>query len=800
MNYVRGLALLWSFWLMTIGQAEEAPTLHFRPAEGTVLARGITAARESRPLARLLKIYVLNDDGEISEDTPQIIGDYKSMEGTIRFTPRFGFDPGIRYRANLEVEGFSISPLDFGIAKQRYEPSTTVTAIYPGGDVLPENQLRFYLHFSAPMSRGFAARHVKLFADNGKVVDLPFLELDQELWDPDFQRLTLFFDPGRVKRGLKPHEESGPVLIAGERYTLVVEDTFEDSKGMPLATSFRKTFQAGAVDYTQPDESLWKVTAPPTGTKTPLRVTFEAPLDHGMLQRMIEVIDSSGNRIDGTIAVGQQEAEWTITPTEAWQSGKFSLRIDRLLEDSCGNSLERQFEIARVERTLNKPTQRYSRIDFQIGTSFSESSHHNSSNWSNWGEWRGPQHSGVSSEGNLPVSWSPSELLVWQAETAGPGASTPIVWEDRIFITAQTGRDAKIRRPGVVLSREDDELELCIQCFRRSDGTLLWQHRLKPNGSLTPTHSLHNQCTPSCVTDGQRVIAWFATGQLHCYDMEGNEQWSRNLASDYGAFDLLWAHASSPALFSDLVYLLCDHDPQANLIALRADSGKEVWKVNRGSGLRSYSTPVVYQRKGEVPQIIVNSNPGIDGYDALTGRQLWDFAEFCKVPVPVPVVVDGTLYAGRGYTNGPLIALPLPLRDKLPRPTIHLTKGDASWRLASRAPYVSSPLIYNGRIYLASENGQVRCLDQSSGEILWSRKLGTTFWSSPVAGDGKIYLLDEAGEMIVLADTSELTVLARNRLFMPEGERMLGSPSISHGCLFFRSESKLFCVGIRSDH
>jgi outer membrane protein assembly factor BamB len=784
-----GLAFF-SLWLSaTAGFAE--PALEFRPSEGVVVATGLPEAGETEAAQDLLKVHVLNEEGSVAQDAPQVAGNYQRSGDELRFKPLFGVEPGIRYRAQLHLEGQSVAPLDFGIARQQRDPSTSVTHIYPSGDVLPENQLRFYLHFSAPMSQKFAAKHVKLYTKNGTQAVRPFLELDEELWSPDGQRLTLFFDPGRVKRGLTPHEDEGPVLVAGETYTLVVEAAFEDAHGLPLAAEFRKTFEAAPVDYSQPDPSLWKVAAPREGTNSAVRVQFAAPLDHGMLQRMIEVVGPDGIEVPGKIEVSDHETVWAFTPTQAWQKGSHQLRIDRLLEDSCGNSIARHFEMARAEGTLPVPEQRFTELEFQIGGADPAISMHN------WGEWRGPQRSGISDETNLPVAWSPSELLVWQADTAGPGASTPVVWDDRVFITAQTGRDAKVSRPGVVLSRADDELEFYVQCFSRSDGKLLWEHRIKPEGTLTPTHSLHNQCTPSCVTDGQRVIAWFATGQLFCYNMDGTERWARNLSNDYGEFDMLWAHASSPTLFDGNVYVLCDHNPQANLIALQADNGTEVWKATRGKGLRSYSTPFIYQHGDQPPQIIVNSNPGIDSYDARSGRRLWTYEEFCKVPVPVPVVIDGTLITSRGYTNGPLMALPLPKLNP-DSEIVQLTEKETSWRMPSRAPYVSSPLVYKGRVYLSSEDGQVRCLDQATGEMLWSRKLGTTFWSSPVAGDGKVYLLDEAGEMIVLADGPDLHILARNRVPVPDGERMLGSPSISHGCLFYRSESRLFCVGTRT--
>jgi outer membrane protein assembly factor BamB len=778
---LHSLLLAWTLFFACAANAQaEEPTLRFLETDAVVEAAGLPAGVSERE--GILTVHVVPKGGR-SADLPAVAGSSEGTATTVRFKPRFGFEPGIRYRAELHLPRVAIPPLEFEIPKEKREPTTVVERVFPSADTLPENHLRFYVHFSAPMSRGFTRDYVRLLDADGVLVDRAFLALNEELWDPEGKRLTLFFDPGRVKRGLRPREEDGPVLEAGKSYMLEVPAGFEDANGEPLRVAYRKAFRAGPVDYSQPAPEKWTLERPDKATREPLSVKFESPLDHGMLQQSIEVIGPGKTAIEGSVTVSEHETRWTFAPDSPWDEGPYRLRIDRLLEDGCGNSIERQFEIARAERRIPAPQQRNSIIDFEIGATPATTT--------NWPGWRGPNRNGISLERNLPVSWSPSEKLVWRAETAGPGASTPVVWGDRIFITAQTGRDAKIKRPGVVLSRADKELRLCVQCFNRTTGKLLWEKRFKPEGTLTPTHTLHNQCTPSCVTNGKHVVAWFATGQLFCFTMDGELTWQKNLASEYGDFDLLWAHASSPALFEENVYLLCDHNPQANLVALELESGDEIWTATRGDGLRSYSTPLIVENESGA-QLIVNSNPGISSYDALTGKRLWNYDEFCKVPVPVPVVVDGVLYTSRGYSSGPFMALPLPV---ISGSHSTLTEKNTTWRMPSRAPYVSSPLVYNDRIYLSSEKGQVFCLARESGEMLWSRKLGEVFWSSPVAGAGKVYLLGESGEMVVLSDGPELSVLARNRIGIDEGDKALGSPSISHGCLFFRSSAHLYCVG-----
>src|SRR4029077_13312670 len=171
----------------------------------------------------------------------------------------------LRYRAVFDPSrlGATGEPVvaEFVIPKPAAGPPTVVEHVYPSTNKLPENQLKFYLHFSAPMSRGEAYRHIHLLQANGKEVDLPFLELDEELWDPEGKRFTLFFDPGRIKRGLKPREEVGPALEEGKSYTLVIDRQWQDAQGTPLKEFFRKAFSVSPPDDRQPDVNTWKVQA-----------------------------------------------------------------------------------------------------------------------------------------------------------------------------------------------------------------------------------------------------------------------------------------------------------------------------------------------------------------------------------------------------------------------------------------------------------------------------------------------------------------------------------------------------------
>src|SRR5262245_31120352 len=210
----------------------------------------------------VLAVYV--DRGKVSPDQPAVLGAWRVEGGVLRFEPRFPLARGVRYRAVFRpaaLAGGKGKPVEVVLSLPRAprKPAATVARVYPTRDRLPENQLKFYLHFSAPMSQGGSFQHIKLLDARGKAVDFPFLELDQELWDSTGTRFTLLFDPGRIKRGLKPRELFGPALEQGKRYTLVIDRTWKDAEGTPLKEAFRKAFTVGPPDDTQPDPKTWKL-------------------------------------------------------------------------------------------------------------------------------------------------------------------------------------------------------------------------------------------------------------------------------------------------------------------------------------------------------------------------------------------------------------------------------------------------------------------------------------------------------------------------------------------------------------
>ncbi len=422
----------------------------------------------------------------------------------------------------------------------------------------------------------------------------------------------------------------------------------------------------------------------------------------------------------------------------------------------------------------------------------------------NWPQWRGPFGTGVSQERGLPVRWSKDEVT-WKAPLSGLGVSAPIVWGDRVIVTSQVGESAL--RPGshptlargqeaaaekplgkqaAATGQKTKQVYFLVEAFHRADGRRLWEYRLEAEGQLPAVHQKHNLASPSPVTDGEMIYAWFGNGQLVALSMRGELVWQRHLGKEYSPFEIEWGHGSSPALYRDLLILLCDHVPASYLLALDKKTGKERWKVDRGKGSRSYSTPTVVSGPGG-DELIVNASERIDAYDPATGKLLWYTGEANRFPIPVPSAEGGLLYASRGYRSGPYMAIRLGGRGDISRTHVQ-------WLVPTGAPYISSLLYYRGLIYMANDAGIATCVDAKTGEKVWQERIEGIFSASPVAGDGKIYLTSELGETIVLEAGRQFRLLARNQL----GERMVASPAISNGQLFIRTDEHLFCIGQRS--
>jgi hypothetical protein len=262
-------------------------------------------------------------------------------------------------------EGESVTA-DFQIPARPSTPTTVVRQIYPSARLLPENLLKFYVYFSAPMSRGHIYDHINLKDNAGRAVELPFLEIDEELWNPEMTRLTLFIDPGRIKRGVRPLEEIGPALEAGKGYSLVIDPDWRDGAGNPLKESFQKSFKVGPPDRDPPDPATWKIEPPRRGTRDALAVSFREPMDQALARRMVRVTRASGEPVEGEPALDQEERRWTFVPARPWRRGQYRLVIQTTIEDLAGNNIGKPFDVDLFESVERRVVTSTVTLPFEI--------------------------------------------------------------------------------------------------------------------------------------------------------------------------------------------------------------------------------------------------------------------------------------------------------------------------------------------------------------------------------------------------------------------------------------------------
>ena len=216
------------------------------------------------------------------------------------------------------------------------------------------------------MSRGHIYQHIHLLDAAGQEVELPFLELDQELWDPAMTRLTLLLDPGRIKRGVRPLEEIGSSLQPGRRYTLVIDHAWTDATGEPLRADYRKSFSVSAAERTPPNPANWRVTSPAAGSRAALVVAFPRPMDRALALRLIRVAAPDGRDLDGTVELGEQERRWTFTPAAPWSAGAHALVIATTIEDLAGNNIGKAFDVDVFEDVQRSLTSETVRLPFAV--------------------------------------------------------------------------------------------------------------------------------------------------------------------------------------------------------------------------------------------------------------------------------------------------------------------------------------------------------------------------------------------------------------------------------------------------
>lgn len=276
--------------------------------------------------------------------TLPLLGKWEQVGDIQYFRPRFSFQQGRTYWVKWRDSNGQEEIQSFVIPIRQELQTPSLQAIYPTTDRWPANQLKFYLQFDQPMREGVALQYIQLMDEKGEVVERPFLEMGQELWNQDHRQLTVWFDPGRIKTGLIPNEKYGPPLHPDRVYQLKVMTGFPAKNRKALQNGMVKTFQTTSRDQIRPNPADWKLDLPLAGTHQAIRAVFPEALDFGMLRAGLWIENEQGEPIEGSPEIGRAECSWSWIPTSAWEAGYYYLRIDEDLEDLAGNNLQRLFD------------------------------------------------------------------------------------------------------------------------------------------------------------------------------------------------------------------------------------------------------------------------------------------------------------------------------------------------------------------------------------------------------------------------------------------------------------------------
>jgi outer membrane protein assembly factor BamB len=393
-----------------------------------------------------------------------------------------------------------------------------------------------------------------------------------------------------------------------------------------------------------------------------------------------------------------------------------------------------------------------------------------------WPAWRGPRGDGTSTETGVPVTWSAAANIVWKTAVPGKGHSSPVVWGDRVFVTACI----------------EGEEKRVLLCFDRRTGKRLWE-RVVLRARLERLNRLNSYASSTPATDGARVWVAFLDYphvRVACYDAEGNEVWRKTP----GELHAVHGFCSSLIPYKDTVILNADQDAKlplrAYIVALDKATGEERWRIDRPNRVRSYTPPAIFEAAGKM-QMVVSGSKCVASYDPDTGKQHWIIDGPTEQFVASLVYTDGVFMMTGGFPTLHILGI-------RPEGTGNVTDTHVAWHLRDRkiVSYVPSPIARGKYFYVVSDGavtstGIVTCLEAKTGKVMWSERLGKHHSASPVLAEGRLYFLDDAGVTHVLKAEPTFEVIARNDL----GEPCRASPAVSRGQIVIRGTKHLYCIG-----
>ena len=422
-----------------------------------------------------------------------------------------------------------------------------------------------------------------------------------------------------------------------------------------------------------------------------------------------------------------------------------------------------------------------------------------------WPSFRGPQAAGVADGQHLPERWDPNtgENILWRTPIPGIAHASPIVWGDRVFVATAISSDPRATfQPGVPApesSTDRSRHKWVLYAIDKHTGTIAWERVAFEGEPRDRRHLKSTYANATPATDGRIVVAWFGSQGVHAYDMNGAPLWQVDLGRvDMGAYGIPnyeWGPASSPIIWNDLVLLQCDTQADSFVLALEAATGKTVWKADRDE-LSSWGTPTVVMTPTG-PELVTNASNHIRGYDPGSGRELWRLGGSSQLTAPTPFVAGGLIVVASGRApERPLFAIRPGARGDITLKSGATSSDTIAWSRPGRGSYMTTPVAYQGILYVLANNGVFDAYDLQTGAEIYRERLtniGSGFSASPVVADGRVYLTSEDGEMLVIAAGREFRLIARNAM----GELLMATPALSEGVMYVRSAATLFAIGRR---
>jgi outer membrane protein assembly factor BamB len=422
-----------------------------------------------------------------------------------------------------------------------------------------------------------------------------------------------------------------------------------------------------------------------------------------------------------------------------------------------------------------------------------------------WPQWRGPFFNGMA-RGDAPTSWSDTRNIKWTADIPGKGHSTPVIWGDRIFLTTAIPTGKPVAVPAAATSQPPTdsqgarrqgrgsggdtapqaEHKFEVLCLDRKTGRLLWQRTAKVAAPHEGHHRVYGSfASNSPVTDGKYLYAFFGSRGIYCYDFNGKLVWEKDLGVQM-KIKLGFGEGTAPLLIDDRLLLVFDHEAGSFIVALDKRNGKELWRVARDEG-SSWSTPLPIDLAGR-KQVVVAATNKVRSYDPQNGKVLWEAAGLGANAIPVPVYQNGVVYVMSGYRDPRLMAIKLGKEGDL-------TDSDSIlWTQTRGLAYTTSPVLYDNKLFVLTDNGMISAFNSSTGEPYFAQvrlPKSYNFKASPVGANGKLYLATEDGDVVVLKMGEKFEVIATNTL---TDQVFIATPVIAGGDLFLRGQNKLFCI------